>query len=694
MSPRRSARNGGSGGRRSGGAGRRGGGRRQRSFLGHLVYIACVIGLWGIIGIAGVVAYHFAQLPPIDQLAVPKRPPNVAILSADGSLLANRGDTGGQAVSLKDLPPYLPKAFIAIEDRRFYSHFGIDPMGIARAVVRNVTSRGVAQGGSTLTQQLAKNLFLTQERTASRKIQEAILALWLEQKFSKAQILELYLNRVYFGAGSYGVEAAALRYFGKPAKDVTLSEAAVLAGLVQAPSRLAPNRNPDAAQARGQLVLTAMAEEGFISAAEAKTALSNPATAVRPRGAGSVNYAADYVMDVLDDFIGTVEKDIVVETTVDNRLQAAAERAIVEELDRNGAKFGVRQGALVSLAPDGAIKALVGGRNYGESQFNRATAAKRQPGSSFKPFVFLAALENGLTPDSVREDAPINYKGWQPENYSRRYSGPMTLTTALAHSINTVTARLILEMGPQAAVRTAQRLGVTSSLQATPALALGTSEVRPIELVAAYAAFANGGTGVIPYVIRQVKTTDGEVVYKRTPTDLGRVIDPPYVGMINGMLHEVMASGTGRKGNIPGWELAGKSGTTQEYRDAWFVGFSSRLVTGVWLGNDDNTPMKRVTGSNLPLEAWTQFMKVALQGQTPAPLPGEPWRRQAAPVDDGEGAAPLTQPLPPAAQGSAPAQAITQPADGGLRPPGAVAGQRAVPPPRRERGLLEQLFGG
>src|SRR5215210_39249 len=318
--------------------------RPRRSLTGRLVYGLLVLGLWGAIGLAGVIAYHAAQLPPIDQLAVPKRPPNIAILASDGTLLANRGETGGRTVGLKELPPHLPKAFVAIEDRRFYDHFGIDVVGVSRALVRNLTHRGVAQGGSTLTQQLAKNLFLTQERTASRKIQEAILALWLERKFSKDQILELYLNRVYFGAGAYGVEAAAQRYYGKSARNVSLSEAAVLAGLVQSPSRLAPNRNPEAAQNRAELVLAAMNDLGFITPGMTKTALGAPAEPVRSRGAGSVNYAADYVMDVLDDFVGSVESDIVVTTTINPAAQFAAERALVDELNAKGQRYGVSQG--------------------------------------------------------------------------------------------------------------------------------------------------------------------------------------------------------------------------------------------------------------------------------------------------------------------------------------------------------------
>src|SRR5829696_6011238 len=342
--------------------------RRRRSILSRLVYSVVVLGIWAVIGFSGLIAYHAAQLPPVDQLAVPKRPPNIAILASDGTLLANRGETGGRAVALKELPAYLPKAFVAIEDRRFFEHFGIDPVGIGRAMMRNVTARGVSQGGSTLTQQLAKNLFLTQERTASRKVQEAILALWLERKFSKNEILELYLNRVYFGAGAYGVEAAAQRYFAKPAKDVTVSEAAVLAGLVQAPSRLAPNRNPQAAQARAELVLAAMSEHGFVKPEQIKTALAAPAKPARPQGAGSANYAADMVMDVLDDFVGVIEADVVVQTTVEPALQAAAEKAVTDELTAKGQKFGVGQGALVAMRPDGAVKALVGGRSYADSQ--------------------------------------------------------------------------------------------------------------------------------------------------------------------------------------------------------------------------------------------------------------------------------------------------------------------------------------
>ena len=602
--------------------------KRRGSFLGRLAYGCVVLGLWAVIGVAGLVAYHASQLPPIDQLAVPKRPPNIAILASDGSLMANRGETGGRVVSIKELPPYLPRAFVAIEDRRFYGHFGVDPVGIARAVAQNLTRRGVAQGGSTLTQQLAKNLFLTPERSASRKIQEAILALWLEHKYTKDEILELYLNRVYFGAGAYGVEAAAQRYFGKPAKSVSLAEAAMLGGLVQAPSRLAPNRNLPAAQARAAQVLAAMQELGFVPAQDAKVALAQPAKPAGSRGGGSANYVADLVMDVLDDFVGKFESDIVVQTTVDTSLQATAERALVDELNKQGTRYNVHQGALVSMKPDGAIRALIGGRDYAQSQFNRATTARRQPGSSFKPFVYLAAVERGATPDSVREDAPIRIGNWAPENYSHRYEGSVTLRSALAQSLNTVAVRLGQEVGPKAVVQTAQRLGISSPLQANGSIALGTSEVTPLEMVGAYGAFANGGTGVIPYVVASVKTAGGKVLYRRGEGGLGRVIDPNAAGMMNAMMHETFVSGTARKGDIAGWDLAGKTGTSQDFRDAWFIGYSGTLVTGVWLGNDDGEPTKKASGGNLPVEIWKSYMSVALKGQTPVPLPGmNRWRR-------------------------------------------------------------------
>ena len=583
--------------------------RRRRSVLGVLAYYAAVCGVWCVIGLGALIAWHAGQLPPIDQLAVPKRPPNIAILADDGALLANRGDTGGPAIHLTDLPPYLPQAFIAIEDRRFRSHWGIDPLGIGRAILRNVLRRGGMEGGSTITQQLAKNLFLTQERTLSRKIQEAILAIWLEHRYSKDQILELYLNRVYFGSGAYGVEAAARKYFGHGAGEATLQEAAVLAGLMKAPAKLAPNRNPDGAADRAAQVILAMVREGFINDNMGKLALANPAQAAAPRGAGSLNYAADYVMDVLNETLGAIDDDIVVTTTINAAMQNAGELALTEELTKKGPRFGVTQGALVAVDMSGQIKAMIGGRNYAESQFNRAVAAHRQPGSSFKPFVYLSALERGLTPSSVREDAPINLKGWKPENSNHEYLGPVTLTRALSMSLNTVAVRLALEVGPKAVIATAHRLGVASDLRPDVSIGLGTSEVTPLELVNAYAPFANGGVGVQPHIIARVRRADGKQLYQRKGSSFGRVIEPQYVGMMNAMLQETLLTGTARKAELPGWQAAGKTGTSQDYRDAWFIGYTSQLVAGVWLGNDDSSPTKRASGANLPVDIWSRFMR-------------------------------------------------------------------------------------
>ena len=602
---------------------RRRGGGKGRSGIGRLIYWGAVLALWAVIGAFGTLVWIGIHLPPIQSLEIPKRPPSVLILGANGATLATRGDMGGAAVPLRELPDYVPKAFIAIEDRRFYSHRGVDPWGIMRAVIKDVVRRGASQGASTITQQLAKNLFLTQERTVSRKLQEVALAFWLEHTFTKAEILELYLNRVYFGSGAYGVEAAAQRYFGKSARQLTLAEAAMLAGLVQSPSRLAPSHNPDGAERRARLVLADMTEQKFIGNDAARLALANPARAKKPAGAGSSNYVADWVMDAVDDLVGRFDQDIVVETSIDPVLQDAAEHALTDALAQKGEKLGIGEGALVAMTPDGVVRALVGGKSYGESQFNRAIAAKRQPGSAFKPFVYLTALEHGLTPETVREDAPISVKGWKPENYEHQYLGPVTLTQALANSLNTVSVRLTLEVGPAAVVRTAYRLGITSKLEPNASIALGTSEVSPLELVSAYAPFANGGFAVAPHVIERVRGgADGKTLYARATQALGRIVDARYVAMMNSMMHETLVGGTARHADLPGWAAAGKTGTSQEFRDAWFVGYTAHLVAGVWLGNDDNSPTRKAVGGGLPVEIWSRFMKAAHHGVAPAALPG------------------------------------------------------------------------
>lgn len=670
-------------------ASRSGAKRRSKSRggfgIGRLVYWGAVLSLWGVIAVIGVVIWVGAHLPPIQSLEIPKRPPTIQIVGMDGSMLAQRGEMAGANVSLKDLPPYLPKAFIAIEDRRFYSHFGIDPIGIFRAAVTNILRRGVSQGGSTLTQQLAKNLFLTQERTMQRKLQEAELAIWLERKHSKNEILELYLNRVYFGSGAYGVEAAAQRYFGKSAKNVTVAEAAMLAGLVKSPSRLAPNRNPEGAEQRAQVVLAAMADAKFITEAQAQASIGHPSYNVKPVGAGTVNYVADWIGEVLDDLVGQIDQSITVETTIDPKLQSVAEAAIIDELAAKSVKFNVSQGALVAMTPDGAVRALVGGRNYSESQYNRAVTAKRQPGSSFKPFVYLTALEQGLTPDTIRQDAPIEVKGWKPENYTHEYFGAVTLTQALAMSLNTVAIRLGLEVGPKNVVRTAHRLGISSKLEPNASIALGTSEVSVVELVGAYAPFANGGFAVSPHVVRRIKTLDGKLLYMRQADEHNQVIEPRMVGMMNAMMRETLISGTAKKAEIPGWPAAGKTGTSQDYRDAWFIGYTANLVTGVWLGNDDNSPTKKATGGGLPVEVWSRFMRTAHEGVQVAALPNSQANWGLSNL-----AQAASQVSPPTAAAPGPSPAT----NGGYRPPPTRANVRPEAAAGLDGWLMDRLFGG
>jgi len=636
-----------------------------------LVYWGLVLGLWLVIGGAGAVAWVGAHLPPIQSLEIPKRPPTIEIVDIEGRPLARRGDLAGPPVSIRTLPNYVSNAFVAIEDRRFYTHYGVDPLGIARALVANVLHRGVAQGGSTITQQLAKNLFLTQERTVTRKLQEVLLAVWLERRFTKTEILQLYLNRVYFGAGAYGIEQAAQHYFGKPAKDLNIAEAAMLAGLVKSPSRLAPTRNYAEAEKRAKIVLAAMTEIGVIQPASEKVALAHPPRVIAETGNGSINYVADWVVDVVNDVLGHSDEDIVVRTTIDQNLQIIAEDALGRELEEKSAKVNVSQGALVSMTPDGAVRALIGGRSYAESQFNRAVTARRQPGSAFKAFVYLTALEHGLTPDTVREDAPINVRGWKPENYEHGYMGPVTLTRALALSLNTVSVRLTLELTPQAVIRSAYRLGIASKLEPNASIALGTSEVSPLELTGAYATFANAGNAVAPHVIDNI-TADGKVIYAHPQTPLGRVVDPAYVAMMNGMMAQTLVIGTAKKAALPGWPAAGKTGTSQDFRDAWFIGYTAHLVTGVWLGNDDGSPTKHVTGGSLPVEIWSAFMRTAHEGVPIVNLPMD--------NEPGLYSGPFGRSPPVATKGAAPL------------PPALVQTSAA-----RERGIdgwfLDSLFG-
>ena len=597
--------------------------------LRKLLYWGVVLGVWGGIAVTGIVVYYAMQLPASDTWAVPERPANIRIVAADGQLISNRGKMGGEAVSFRELPQYVPAAVIAIEDKRFMSHPGVDPIGIVAAVIDNITEGRIARGGSTLTQQLAKNLFLTPDQNIGRKIQEALLSIWLEQNYSKDQILELYLNRVYFGAGTYGIEAASQRYFAKSARNLSLGEAAIMAGLLQAPSRLSPDRHPEAAAARARVVLNEMAAEGYISEKEAAAAAIDPNKRIRTRVAGAEYYVADWVETLMDAYIGSVDEDVVVYTTINWDLQKQAEFFVREMVRDQGEAHNFSQGALVAMEPDGAVRAIVGGTDYAKSQYNRAVTARRQPGSSFKPFVYLTALEQGLTPDSIVEDAPFDYKGWRPQNYNNKYVGRVTLRDALANSLNTVAGRLAIEMGPENVVNTAMRMGISSPLQAVPSIALGSQEVSLLELTAAFAPFANGGNGVIAHVITRIETADGQQLYQNIPAGPGRVVAPENVAMMNDMLSYAVEVGTAKKAHVGNWPIAGKTGTTQDNRDAVFVGFSARMVAGVWLGNDDDSPMKGVGGGSYPVAIWSEFMDKAHQGLSVAALPGKDYTRFA-----------------------------------------------------------------
>ncbi|MBT9371520.1 transglycosylase domain-containing protein [Rhizobium sp. CSW-27] len=598
--------------------------RERRGLFGTiraLIYWCLVLGVWGAIGVGGLVAYYASQMPSASTWSIPDRPPNVKITALDGTLMANRGVTGGEALALEEMSPFLPQAVISIEDRRFYSHFGVDPFGLARAFVNNLTGQSI-QGGSTITQQLAKNLFLSPDRTFERKIQEVLLALWLEHKFTKDQILAMYLNRMYFGSNAYGVEAASQRYFHKSARDVNLAEAATLAGLLKAPTRLSPARDPKAAEARAQVVLATMREEGYITEDEVKTAMSQPPAKARSYWSGAEHYAADMVMDEVKSLIGEVKSDITVETTIDLRLEKEADKAMNDVLKKDGAKLNASQVALVSVDATGAVRALVGGRDYAESQFNRAFKAKRQPGSAFKPFVYAAALEAGYTPDTVMVDGPVKIGNWTPENYEQKYSGNVTLTTALAHSLNTIAAQLVVQLGPETVIRMAHRLGIESELQPNASIALGTSEVSLLELTAAYAPFMNGGYKATPHTVSRILDADGKVLYEADYSSPPKVLSDQVVATMNGMLSHVLTEGTGKAARLANWEAAGKTGTTQSFRDALFVGYTSTLTTGVWFGNDDGTSMKKVTGGGLPAKAWKEYMTAALKGYSPTPLFG------------------------------------------------------------------------
>jgi len=590
----------------------------RRSFFRRLIGVLPNLLVLLLLGWAALFLLLAPELPDTDALFADAEQRTVTVLAADDTPLAERAAEGARFVRLEELAPHLVKAVLAIEDHRFYEHFGVDPRGLLRAAWQNLRAGEVVAGGSTITQQLAKNLFLTPERSLRRKLQELALALWLEARLSKNEILTLYLNRVYLGAGAYGVEAAARRYFGKSATQVTLAEASMLAGLLKAPSALAPTRDLEAARGRAAIVLERMAELGWITREQALAARARPAVLAPETQTDLAGHFLDWVLDDLTEHLGKHGRDLVVRTTLDRRLQLAAERALRAALAREGAVRGVEEGAIVVLDASGAVRAMVGGESYRTSRLNRAANARRQPGSAFKPFLYLAALERGWTPESPIEDRPIAIGDWRPENIDGRYRGRVSLIDAFALSLNSAAVRLIRDVGPEAVVATARRLGVAAPLPAVPSLALGTAEVSLVELTGAYLPFATGGVRPTIHAVREVADDRGRVLYRFTGSSR-RVIEPSTAATMQRLLAAVVERGTGRAARLDDRLVIGKSGTTQNYRDAWFVAAAGELVVGVWVGNDDGRPMQGVTGGTLPAKIAREVLRAVPPTAPPAP---------------------------------------------------------------------------
>ncbi len=575
------------------------------------------------IAVGLVATWYWLRLPDVSGIASFDRRPSLTFLGADGQVLATTGDLYAGPVRLDEMPAHLPMVLLGTEDRRFYRHFGIDVFGLARAAIVNLRAGRIVQGGSTITQQLAKNVFLTHERTLDRKIQETLLALSLERRFTKEQILTIYLNRVYLGAATYGVEAAAQRYFGKSARRLNMHESAVIVGLLKAPSRYAPIGDRSRAMRRASEVLDNLVEAGLAPRASVEQArrlpLGTPSIAPELR---SARYFTDWLADQVSGYVGYIDRDLVVRTTLDTRLQRAAEAAIVETLARDGAKAEAGQAALVAMSPDGAVRAMVGGRDYAESQFNRAATALRQPGSAFKTFVYLAALEQGMRAEDRVSDAPVQIGDWRPRNYEGEAGrGEVTLRDAFARSVNTATIRLAQSQGIDRVIAAARRAGIVSPLRRDLATTLGASEVTLLELTGAYVPFANGGMSVEPFAIADILDSRNRVVYRRSGSGGTRVISRGALASMNELLRAVVERGTGRAASIDR-PAGGKTGTSQDYRDAWFVGFTGELVAGVWFGNDDSSPMNKVTGGTLPARTWKAFMAEASRGMPATAIPG------------------------------------------------------------------------
>jgi penicillin-binding protein 1A len=580
-----------------------------------------VVALAAAVSLFGHAAFITPELPKLPEI---KRDPQVTYLDRSGQVLGVRGGRYAAPVNLAQLPAYVPAAFVSIEDRRFYEHQGVDAIGIARALVADAMKGHAAQGASTITQQLARNLFLTNDRNLERKATEALYAIQLERTFSKQQILGLYLSRAYFGEGAYGIEAASERYFDKPARALTVREAAMLAAVMKAPNNYNPIASAEKSAERTRLVLDAMVDTNAINEAQRSRALAETPKVWKASSSAPAQYFLDWIDGETHKLIGAPKQDLVVETTLDSPAEEAA-AAAAKAVTTRYAKQKVEQAAVITLDAQGRVRAMIGGVDYDKSPFNRAVDAHRQAGSSWKPFVYLTAMEAGLTPDTIRVDEPITIANWSPQNIEGEgFSGPVTLQVALAQSINTVAARVADEIGRPNIAATAKRLGISTQINTDPAMALGTSLVEPIEMAQAYAAFADGGQKVQPYGVERIRGANGQVVYQKRLGAPAQVIANPALGELTGMMRTVLTEGTGRRAAIPGYDLAGKTGTTSDYKDAWFCGFTGGLTTVVWMGRDNNEPMRRITGGIAPAELWHDYMKVALKKLPSAPIPAGP----------------------------------------------------------------------
>jgi len=598
--------------------------RKRRLFWGVLLTLLII----GSVSYYKGREYLFDGLPPLptkESMWELNLQPNITLLDKDGKVIGHRGPYYGRPLKLAEMPSYLPDAFLAIEDQRFYEHPGIDRKAIVRALLENAKAGKKVQGGSTLTQQLVKNMVLSPEKTYKRKFQEMWLSYKMEQALTKPEILELYLNRIDLGNRSFGVEAAAQRYFGKSASQVTMAEAAVLAALPKAPSAFDPNKNPDASRVRSLKVLNDMMVQGKISPEEMSVAENTPPEILSGQSIyiddNTLGHVFDMVSERAEELIGSKTKDLIVRTTIDPALQKEGLNTIQTFVEKNRKRKKVSEGALVCIQTEtGAIRALIGGNSYQDSKFNRATQALRQPGSSFKAFVYAAALEAGFTPGTVRIDQPVNIGGWEPENYERRYRGPMTVREALKLSTNTIAAQVGAEVGPNKIVEISNRFGISSKLGAHYSISLGASEVKLIDMTTSFMVFANEGLKRRSYMIESITDTSGSPLYKRNHSAPERVYALPYARQMTGMLRDVIQTGTGHGARLGSRAAAGKTGTSQDFRDAWFIGFTADYTTGVWMGNDDNTPMVKITGGLLPVDAWKSFMLKAHKGKKRRPL--------------------------------------------------------------------------